>query len=158
MTLELNDTTRRDLDRLAARDKRDPAGVGARLLRRALFLSDSEPFRTMDAIEAVAPAVRDADAPGEPTRDAAQKTVAELYATLQSGGRVWATPNVTVSATGEIVLEWWRGSRKLTAYLGDTGAFEYVQVWGSDIGSEMRDGVADTPVERLALWDWLHAT
>ena len=156
MTLELDETTRRDLDRIAARDKRDPADEGARLLRRALLLTESEPFRTMEAIETVTPTVADAEPISPHTRDAAQKNVAALYALLQTETRPWVVPNVAASATGEVVLEWWSGSRKLTAYLGDTGTFEYVQVWGTDIEREMHDGIADTNATLLSLWDWLY--
>lgn len=156
LTLALDETTRRDLDRVAARDRRDPADEGARLLRRALLLTESEPFRTMEAIETVMPAVDNVEPISTRTRDAAQKTVAGLYALLQSESRPWLTPNVAASATGEIVLEWWKASRKLTTYLHESGAFEYVQVWGANIQTEMRDGTARTDADSLALWDWLH--
>lgn len=51
----------------------------------------------------------------------------------------WSAPHISSTEAGEIVFEWWRGSRNLTLYFTDEGA-EYLEVWGTDIENEMRSG------------------
>lgn len=69
-------------------------------------------------------------------------------------GRVWIKPNVIADANGDVVFEWWYGKKKLTVYIGDESA-EYVQVWGTDVESEMSDGDAEPVSKCRALWLWL---
>jgi hypothetical protein len=69
-------------------------------------------------------------------------------------GRTWIKPNVIADANGDVVFEWWYGKKKLTVYIGDESA-EYVQVWGTDIVSEMSDGDAEPISKCRALWLWL---
>jgi hypothetical protein len=152
LTLNIDDSTRLALDRVAARERLDPAEEGTRLLRRALLFADTEPFLTLARVEALG------DAPGAPdgdTRDTSVRTLARFYAAIQAGNRRWYSPNITAGAMGEVVCEWWHGARKLTAYIPASGDFEYVRVWGADLGSEMDDGTARTNDEYLTLWDWL---
>jgi hypothetical protein len=51
----------------------------------------------------------------------------------------WQRPHISSTEQGEIVLEWWRGERKLTIYFGDDGA-EFLEVWGIDIDEDMSSG------------------
>jgi hypothetical protein len=66
----------------------------------------------------------------------------------------WLKPNVTASAEGEVVFDWWKGIKSLTIYIGDQSV-EYVKAWGADINTEMEDGSVDSPTIRRALWQWL---
>lgn len=62
-------------------------------------------------------------------------------------------PHVTASVDGDVVLEWWVGSHKLTIYVS-AERVDYVKVWGPDVDTEMVDGelkLADLP----RLWTWL---
>ena len=63
----------------------------------------------------------------------------------------WLKPNVTASAEGEVVFEWWKGIKSLTIYIGNQSV-EYVKSWGADMSTEMEDGPASSPVLRQALW------
>jgi hypothetical protein len=67
----------------------------------------------------------------------------------------FALPHVTASPDDEVVMEWWRGARKLTVYV-TAGAAEFVRVWGANIFEDMDDGVIDGPREMLVLWRWLN--
>lgn len=96
----------------------------------------------------------DADPPLPAAVDYAETWVKALYNDVITMGAEWATPNVTAGAFGEVVLEWWSGSRKLTVYLED-GAAEYVKVWGPNITSEMSEGNAKPARARRTLWRWL---
>jgi hypothetical protein len=77
-----------------------------------------------------------------------------LYHEVTSSGQKWLDPNITASGEGEVVFEWWQGSKKLTIYVGNQSA-EYVKVWGPDINTDMEDGLADSPDMRGLLWKWL---
>lgn len=77
-----------------------------------------------------------------------------FYQEVIESGQNWMKPNVTASAEGEVVLEWWHGDKGLTIYLGNQSA-AYLKDWGADINTEMEDGYANSPSIRLALWEWL---
>jgi hypothetical protein len=66
----------------------------------------------------------------------------------------WLRPNVTASGEGEVVLEWRRGPKRLTIYIGEKD-IEYVRAWGPDIHKDMDDGEADLIEIRQSLWKWL---
>jgi len=78
----------------------------------------------------------------------------QLFLEVVDLGQKWMKPNVTASADGEVVFEWWNGTKKLTIYIRDQSA-EYVKVWGADIDTEMSDGNADLSSIRQSLWRWL---
>ena len=84
----------------------------------------------------------------------AEVWVTRLYLEVADMGRVWVKPNVIADANGDVVFEWWHGKKKLTVYIGDESA-EYVQVWGTDIHSEMSDGDAEPISKCRALCLWL---
>jgi hypothetical protein len=79
----------------------------------------------------------------EAERDAALAKVAELET---------ARPHVTADETGGVVLEWWRGTRKLTVYLNHA---DYVKVWGPDVNTEMETDEL-TGANAADVWAWLH--
>lgn len=73
---------------------------------------------------------------------------------FQVASENWSTPNVTSGPAGEVVFEWWNGSKKITIYVSSQKV-EYVQVWGTDIYEEMSEGDAE-PIEVCkSLWSWL---
>lgn len=84
----------------------------------------------------------------------AENWIVRLFLEVADVGRVWIQPNVIADAEGEVVFEWWYGKKKLTVYIGDDNA-EYVQVWGTDIHSEMSDGDAEPISKCRSLWLWL---
>lgn len=84
----------------------------------------------------------------------AQRWLLKLFRTVKELDLIWLKPNVTASQDGEVVFEWWYGTKKLTVYIGEQSA-EYVQVWGADINSEMSDGDAGSDDICQSLWLWL---
>jgi len=84
----------------------------------------------------------------------AEHWIALFYQELIESGQNWIKPNVTASAEGEVVLEWWYGDKGLTIYIDNQSAV-YLKDWGADINTEMEDGYANSPSIRLALWKWL---
>ncbi len=77
-----------------------------------------------------------------------------FYQEVIDSGQSWTKPNVTASAEGEVVLEWWHRDKGLTIYIGNQSA-AYLKDWGADINTEMEDGYVNSPSVRLALWEWL---
>ncbi|WP_394782176.1 hypothetical protein [Undibacterium sp.] len=72
-----------------------------------------------------------------------------------STGDIWFSPHISASGEGEIVFEWWKDEFKLTIYVGSTGS-EYIKVWGSDIFTQMEDGVL-AGSQFQGLWLWLNS-
>jgi hypothetical protein len=65
----------------------------------------------------------------------------------------WEAPHVSASEDGEIVFEWWNGSRKLTIYIGPEHS-TFLKSWGPHIIDDMVDG-ALTQNWDPELWTWL---
>jgi hypothetical protein len=87
----------------------------------------------------------------------AYRAVLEMYQLAALSGSGWTNPNVTADETGAVVLEWWRGPRKLTIYVTATEA-SYVRVWGNNIDTEMEDGPIDSiQYDFTPLWGWLNS-
>lgn len=65
----------------------------------------------------------------------------------------WQAPHISASEDGEIVFEWWNGSRKVTIYVGDEQS-SFLKSWGPHVVDEMSDGLL---VENWdpGLWVWL---
>jgi hypothetical protein len=67
----------------------------------------------------------------------------------------WIHPHVSASEEGEVVMEWWKDSHKLTTYVDDGGA-QYLKVWGTNIQTQMADGTI-VGNQFQGLWLWLNA-
>lgn len=96
----------------------------------------------------------DSLAPNPDAVASAENWIVKLYLEVADLDRVWIKPNVIADAEGEVVFEWWNGKKKLTVYIGDESA-EYMQVWGTDIHSEILDGDAEPISTCRSLWLWL---
>jgi hypothetical protein len=84
----------------------------------------------------------------------AQAWVRELFREVEGAGLPWLQPNVTASAEGEVVLQWWNDPKRLTVYLSAHEA-TFIKSWGPNIETEMEDGSAASATSRLRLWEWL---
>ncbi len=84
----------------------------------------------------------------------ADQWIIQMFLEAVALDRIWIEPNVTASEEGEVVFEWWHGSKKLTVYIGNQSA-EYLKVWGTDINSAMADGDANPISTCRSLWEWL---
>lgn len=105
----------------------------------------SEGWDTYDALPAARAAVKRAPA-----------WLAALRSDAEALGAPWIDPNITGSASGEVVFEWWYGPRKLTVYVSQE-AIEYVASWGANMLDEMQDGDISAERDRRRIWAWLFA-
>jgi hypothetical protein len=64
----------------------------------------------------------------------------------------WQDPYVGSNESGEVSLEWWRGEKRLTIYVGSED-MHYVCSWGPDINNTMDAGLL-TPEGFLQKWRW----
>jgi hypothetical protein len=72
----------------------------------------------------------------------------------QSAGVHWCAPNVTASAEGEVVFEWWAGNRSLIVYVeGD--AAEFHQSLDGDGPTRHTHGEAPLGEAQVDLMRWL---
>ena len=68
----------------------------------------------------------DAVAPPPATVRRALRWIEECYQACGHAGQPWHRPNVTASADGEVVYEWWADDRTLTVYV-DADGVEYLK-------------------------------
>ena len=61
---------------------------------------------------------------------------------------------VTFTADGGLVVEMWRGTRKVTLDIRLDGA-EFTKVWGPDINDEMATGTVGVEASAETLLAWL---
>lgn len=67
----------------------------------------------------------------------------------------WREPLMSSDPDSVDVYEWWFADRKLTIY-NDIDSERYVAVWGTNVYTEMRDGLLKDTSFRT-LWKWLHS-
>lgn len=96
----------------------------------------------------------DSCAPGYDAVIYADQWIVQMFLEAIALDSIWIEPNVTASEEGEVVFEWWYGTKKLTIYIGNQSA-EYVKVWGTAINSDMSDGDASPISTCRSLWEWL---
>ncbi len=83
----------------------------------------------------------------------AKLIIEELLASIISAGHQLLTPFISSDENGYITAEWYEGERELHLLIGENEA-EYLQVWGTNIDTEMREGFLSCD-NYLALWEWL---
>lgn len=81
---------------------------------------------------------------------AAREWAAKFPATVST----WENPSVAANAFGEIVFEWWSGSKTLAIYFDDSSHVKFVKSPGIDI-SKMSDGTVKTDKHLGELLGWL---
>ncbi len=86
--------------------------------------------------------------------DAARQFIEDTYRQAHSVEVTeWQKPHISSSEDGEVVFEWWNGSRKLTIYVGPR-ELTYIKSWGPNVQSDMEDGeVSENGMP--SLWGWL---
>ncbi len=92
-----------------------------------------------------------------PSRQAVKQAIVwigKLHVEVLRAERAWIGPNVTAGPDGEVVLEWWHDTKKLTIYIEEQDV-DYVKVWGTDAHSQMAEGDARSSSACRALWLWL---
>jgi len=61
----------------------------------------------------------DALPPSENSVDFAMRWLVSSYAECKDAGSEWHKPNISASAEGEVVFEWWTSNRSLLVYVED---------------------------------------
>jgi hypothetical protein len=69
----------------------------------------------------------------------------------------WSDPVLNLSDDGSLVMEWWRGLKKLTIYVAPAEKPVFVRVWGDDIDTEMDDGTLANVENFAVLWVFLNS-
>jgi hypothetical protein len=99
------------------------------------------------------PAAGDA-VPDSRTVARACRWITRLFTEARQANTRWFAPHVVANPVGNIVFEWRNDIRLLTVYVTPQ-ATEFVQAWGTNMDTEMRDGEADSAATRQELWSWL---
>jgi hypothetical protein len=92
-----------------------------------------------------------------PSREAvahAFSWIKELHRDISTTREKWLDPLIVADAHGNVVFEWLNGNNRLVVYVSPE-TVEYLQAWGPDIWSDMKDGEIETPAKRQDLWRWL---
>ena len=96
-----------------------------------------------------------APAPNGDAIDAAIRWIPQMFATVDSTRYEWRQPYISSDEEGNVSLEWWQGTHKLTLYITPE-VVEYLKVWGPHLIDEMEDGDIENTNQVRLLWNWLH--
>ncbi len=94
------------------------------------------------------------DAPIPAAIEKAKVWIQELIGEVQLDASSWIAPHVTANEEGHVVFEWVQGRKRLSIFVTPTEVW-YIKAWGPSTVTEMSDGSAETPPERLAVWSWI---
>ncbi len=95
----------------------------------------------------------DSKKPTKLTLVRAENLIGELFDSIISAGHPWLTPFISSDEDGFITTAWYEEERELHILIGENEA-EYLQVWGTNIDTEMQEGVFSRD-NYLTLWEWL---
>ena len=95
----------------------------------------------------------DSKKPTKLTLVRAENLIGELFDSIISAGHPWLTPFISSDEDGFITAAWYEEERELHILIGENEA-EYLQVWGTNIDTEMQEGVFSRD-NYLTLWEWL---
>lgn len=84
----------------------------------------------------------------------AKKWIRKMYEDVARMEAPWQDPHVAADENGDVTFEWWSGNKGLTIYVAEQEV-TYLKDWGSDIVTEMEDGLVSTAEQRRELWAWL---
>lgn len=91
----------------------------------------------------------------KPRAEAIRRAVGSLPDFIASAEKTggWFLPHASANEDGEVLLEWWKGEKKLTLFV-KPDAIDYLRTWGASIEHEMEDGELSSDVFPT-LWAWL---
>ena len=92
-------------------------------------------------------------APNPDAMEAAKQWVSFLYDEIIGTKYPWKKPHVSADEEGNVVFEWVQAKKRLAVYVSP-GESLYIKAWGPSIASDMSDGDAGVPAERLDFWAW----
>ena len=67
----------------------------------------------------------------------------------------WTKPYMGCDENGHIVLEWWKGGKKLTIYLSEANPV-FLRIWGANMDSEMVFGEMNDAYDVVSPFNWLN--
>ena len=91
--------------------------------------------------------------PSELNLSYAQSFIKELLDQIISAGYRWNFPFISTDEDGYITVEWYEKDRELHLLIVENKV-EYLQIWGTNIETEMREGILSSN-DYLTLWEWL---
>ncbi len=91
--------------------------------------------------------------PSELILSHAQSFIKKLLDHIISAGYPWHFPFVSTDEDGYITVEWYEEERELHLLITENEV-EYLQIWGTNIETEMREGILSSDYY-LTLWEWL---
>lgn len=118
-----------------------------------LKMASGETMEWLERVEPILtlPRAQDLPRPSQKVTLAACEVIEAFYWVAKT----WEKPLVNSNDEGEIVLEWWQDTRKITVYIGENEVV-FLKIWGPNIENEMQDGVLTNAETVSALWNWLH--
>lgn len=93
--------------------------------------------------------------PSEEALDYAWRLVTSIYHSACRRRMDWVAPHIGVDESSSVILEWWFNERKLTLYVETNGDVSFLKSWGSNIHTQMEDGMVDSIDEFVRLSKWL---
>ncbi len=95
----------------------------------------------------------DSKKPTKLTLVRAENLIGELFNSIISGGHPWHAPFISSDEDGFITAAWYEDERELHILISEDGV-EYLQVWGTNIDTEMYEDYLSRD-DYLILWKWL---
>ncbi len=95
----------------------------------------------------------DSKKPTELTLARAKLLIEGILEAIVVAGYPWVVPFISSDEDGNVIVEWYEGERELHLQIGENVA-EYLQVWGTNIDTEMREDSLRRD-DYLTLWGWL---
>jgi hypothetical protein len=87
--------------------------------------------------------------------EATRSMMSDLYHGAALTQYEWFDPHVSANESGDVVLEWWHDTKKVTLYVTPIEA-TYVRIWGDNMETEMDEGNLTARPEFERIWSWLH--
>lgn len=91
--------------------------------------------------------------PSKLTLEHAKHLMMEYLDSIVSAGYSWHTPFISSDEDGHITAAWYEDERELHVLIGEDET-EYLQVWGTNIDTEMYEDDLH-PDDYIRLWKWL---
>lgn len=95
----------------------------------------------------------DSKKPTQLTLARAKLPIEEILESIFAAGYPWFMPFISSDEDGNVTAEWYEEERELHLQIGENVA-EYLQVWGTNIDTEMREDFIRSE-DYLTLWRWL---
>lgn len=96
------------------------------------------------------------EAPCKKSLRLATSWLPKLHSAQTSISESWVPPHISVSESGEVVMEWWHRDKKITLYFCEDHV-EGLKVWGVNEDRDMSEFVLENSAKFIPPWTWLIA-